>query len=329
MERSLSLGNLNVTWGKEELPLLYFWSEIVWPGLEHAVKYKKRIPIRNNQDNILLIDRIKVEEIDDIQYLVGRLIRSTTIEISSQINEYGELVPANLVENSAPYSIFFVNLQNHRMGIVGSQKGAPTRANFKTMFEIVLKDYVISHNNKVQEKEERIPLPRVFLTNLPIAGSGIAESMKLSHRIVEVMFGLFPLNQEIPFDDTMAQMEKSRKSVGADKAKMVYTNPTDTDRMINAVDIVDNQGIAEIDVKIVDADGADQKITNRRKKNATEIKTKMPIEIDSIDDSKNVVKKMVDHIKKFGNASKSFFVTSPENDKIYKEKLEEIKEKSN
>lgn len=331
-DQKLSLGNLNVTWGKEELPLLYYWDEIVEPSIRKAVKSKKIIHSKGNSDNIFILDRAEVQELESTYYLTGRLIRSTTIEILSQLNENGDLIKANFEENSAPYAIFFMNLKNHRVGMVGSQKGAPTKGSLRYVFEVILKDFVREENRKLKEAGQisittgnilRYPLPRLTMTNLPIEDSELASNIRNASQIKEIIIKLFPLNQDISMNDAVDSVNKTRKELQSDSAELKFKNADNIADMADMIENLDNRGVAAITADIRDASGVSQKISNKKRGNVTEVSTAIEINLETVNDERSTIIYLLNYIRGFRNAAKSFFRASKANEEIYNEKFVE------
>lgn len=330
--KKLSLGNLNVTWGKEELPLLYYWDEIVKPSIQKAVDSKKIIQTRGNSDSIFILDRAEVQELEDTYYLTGRIIKSTTIEIFSQLNERGDLIKANFEENSAPYAIFFINLKNHRVGMVGSQKGAPTKSSLRYVFERILRDFVKEENNKLKKGEQdsttnvnvsKYPFPRLSMTNLPIQDSQLATNIRNASKIKEVIIKLFPLNQDILMDDAIESVNETRKKLQSDSAQVIFKNTDNASDMADMIENMDKRGIAEITADIQDASGVKQKLSNKMRDNVSEVSTSIEVNLETVDDEKTTIMDLLDEIKKYENASEMFFRTSKTNENIYNEKFVE------
>lgn len=109
----MSLADLNVVFGKEEEPLLKHIYDIVLPALKSGFKRE----VKRNTKFIFL--NIELKEITENNYAIcGIIIKDTVLDVNSTYSDEYGLVPEDIHISSAPYSLFILYLNNHKMALV-------------------------------------------------------------------------------------------------------------------------------------------------------------------------------------------------------------------
>lgn len=213
--------------------------------------------------------------------------------------------------------------------MVGSQKGAPTKGSLRYAFEVILKDFVRERNKQLKEDEKikattgnvlKYPMPRLTMTNLPIEDSGLANTIREARHIKKVTIKLFPLNQDISMNEAVDSVNKARKSLESKSAVLTFSNSENISGLADMIEGIDNRGVAEITADLRDANGASQKISNKKRNrgNVTEASTSIGIELEKVDDNRQTINKLLSVIRNFKNSSESFFRTSKSNEDVYR-----------
>ncbi|MEF2247316.1 hypothetical protein [Paenibacillus sp. IITD108] len=254
-KKKMTVANFNVVFGKREEPLLNYFDTVIMPALlNQATKEKSEQGFEFL--NVEVIDSGK----DDF-VLTGIIVRKTTLEVLSKIDEHGNLVEANEFHPSAPYSMFSIFLKNHRMVLVKNQKGSPDIKSFSSAFKQVLNNYIRQENTYLRETEqELLPYPIMNVVGIPMKES-IDEALKRVSKINKLTLRFYPLNGDIDFSDLFEGMTSDlRKKVGSKTGSVVLNSPTSKSGIIDVLTAA--QGTIEPVFEVTYPDKSKGKIRN-------------------------------------------------------------------
>lgn len=161
--KKVSIANFNTVFllNEEERPLLEYFDTILMPSLNSGIVRKI------NGDEYFFIN-VQVLEDEVLNYvLTGLIIKKTTLEIKSNIDENGDLIKLDNKYPAAPFSIFAINLKNHRMIYVENQKGSPRLNTFRSTVKYVIDKYVRDYNNSLDNDSIKLPIPLVNVIGIP------------------------------------------------------------------------------------------------------------------------------------------------------------------
>lgn len=233
--KKISVANFNVVFleGEKEKPLLSHFDDIVMPSLTSG---KKR---RSGDCTYLLLD-VKVKKTDSGDLvLCGIIVKKTTLEVKSDLDERGELVEKDDKYSTAPYSTFVIYLKNHRMLFAENQKGSPSLSNFKALVNYLFGKYVAELLKEIpEEKKDKFPIPIVQVVGIPMREK-MATALKQIDRINTLTLRFYPLNGDgdIDFTNILGGMATDvRKMVGSKCGEVIYRSPKNISGIINVLD---------------------------------------------------------------------------------------------
>ena len=126
IDKEAQVANFNVVFGENEEPMLNYFDTIIYPAFMSELKRKEK-------DAEYFFHGVQLLESGICGYvLVGKIVKKTTLEVYSDVDESGRLIEKDERYSSAPYSTFAIYLKNHRMVLVKNQKGSPTLATFRS-----------------------------------------------------------------------------------------------------------------------------------------------------------------------------------------------------
>lgn len=235
-KKRLTIANFNVTFGDKELPMLHYFDEIIYPALNGEI-------VKINKDNdAYFLDDVQLVEVDNEKFvLTGLFIRSTTLEIKSLYEKGAGIKKTNQFIKSAPYSVFVLFLENHRVVLAENQKGSPDIRSFNSTIAYILKIY-IQKANKDRKKEERYPYARVDIVNIP-SKVGVIEKLKEVEKIEKLILRLYPLNGEVSVGQAYDSFRKQLEMVGSKSGNVNFNSP---DKPVKVAQLIaDTNGTAE------------------------------------------------------------------------------------
>ncbi|WP_432776070.1 hypothetical protein AAFJ72_03495 [Brevibacillus gelatini] len=254
-KKKMTVANFNIVFGNNEEPLLNYFDTIIMPALlDKTTKEKGEQGFEFL--NVEVIDSGKGDFV-----LTGIIVKKTTLEVLSKIDEHGNLVEANESIPSAPYSIFLIFLKNHRMVLVKNQKGSPDIKSFSSTFKQVLNNYIRQENTYRRETEQDpLPYPIVNVVGIPMKES-IDEALNRVLKINKLTLRFYPLNGDIDFSDLFEGMTSDlRKKVGSKTGLVVLNSPTSKSGIIDILTAA--QGTIEPVFEVTYPDKSKGKIRN-------------------------------------------------------------------
>ncbi len=262
MENNTTVANFNVTFGKDEEPLLNYFDSIIYPAFTNETAVKRK-------ENEYFLQNIELKKLDNTFYknaqndkiedliLTGILIKKTTLEVKSEFDEFGKLINTDKQIPSAPYSFFTIFLRNHRMILVKNQKGSPDLITFSSVIKEIIGEYIKS----VSDNENKLPYARVEVVGVPNK-IGVKEALKSVSKIRKLEFKFFPLNNDIDFSNAFGSVSiDTRKKIGSKTGRIIFGTPSD----ITGVEEIlsDLHGVVAPEIHVVYKKGGKGKITDK------------------------------------------------------------------
>lgn len=304
---NIDIANFNLTFGKEELPLLTYFEEFLYPAFKSGI-------IREEADNKYMFESVELVETSEGVALKGIFIKDTTLEVKSEVDEDGKLVETNKSYPSAPYSLFCILLKNHRMILVPNQKGSPNLRSFNTTARNILKKYRKEENNQRKENNAKlIPYFSLRVTGLPNKAN-LLEELKKVKKIDALKIRFYPLNgEDIDSSDIInEQVGLIRERIGSSTGNITLNSPDNKNKTAELIEDLGDTVDVTLNVKYADNS------TGRIKNDSYSEKRKLEIEGDQVRDEDNEI---IDDMIKIPNIIK----TSKTNQKIYDKFLGKIK----
>ncbi len=218
MVKNFQIANFNVTFGNEAIPMLDFFDTVIYPAFK-----SKNIRIIN--DNSYLFLNIEIHEYSPYSHvLTGVLVRKTTLEIKSDLTSDGNLIEKDEQYSTAPYSLFAINLRNHRMVFMPNQKGSPSLASFQSTAKHVINSYIKTENQK-RCNDNKLEYAEIHVVGIPNAETidNLLDNVK---KIKRLTLRFYPLNGDIDYSEAFDILtNQMRKTLGCKTGEVVFNNP--------------------------------------------------------------------------------------------------------
>ena len=305
-KKKMTIANFNIVFGDDEEPLLNYFESIILPA------FRQDIIRKTNQEKYKFMD-IEILEVEEgIFALKGILVKSTTLEVKSKFDDNENLVDANELYATAPYSSFIIYLHNHRMVLIKNQKGSPDLRSFSSTVRYILYRF-IHDTNKLRKENGEIPLPNAIINIVGILlEDSIFKALNKVNKINELKLKFYPLNGDLDFTDLFEGMTTDlRKKVGSKNGAVILKSPTSISGISEVLTAA--QGTVEPTFKVTFQDKNKGTITNDR------LSENMDIDIDS-DNILDATNQIIEKTRKLDSIIK----ISEGNQKIYAEKKSNI-----
>ena len=229
MIKTAQVANLNITFGEGELPLLEFFDTVFYPAITSGIS-------RKSYDDYYMFKEIEISKNNSGVYILrGKLVKKTTLEIKSDLNEYGELIDKDEQYSAAPYSYFIINLKNHRLVFMPNQKGSPTLANFKSTIAYVIETYINNINNHRDEKN-KIDSPMIRVVGVPSVKS-MSELLENVEKIQLLRLKFYPLNGDIDYSEAFGILtNNTRRTLDCKNGEILFRSPKSIDGVIEVLE---------------------------------------------------------------------------------------------
>ncbi len=219
----MAVANFNVVFCDKdgnELPLLNYFESIIIPALTSGI-------VKKSDDTKFLLMNIEVIDVGEDDYaIVGNIVKSTTLEILSDLDENGNLIELDNRYPAAPFSTFTIYLRNHRMVFVQNQNGSPTLRSFESTIRHIITRF-IKYQNQERKKQniEEFPIPLIYVVGIPMRES-IEESLKQVKSINKLTLRFYPLNGDYDFSGMFSGMTTElRRKVDSKNGEIVLKSP--------------------------------------------------------------------------------------------------------
>ena len=248
--KNMSYANFNITFGKDDTPMLEYFIDVIFPAMTSGYKRSDR-----DGKTYYFFNEVKIIEIDNEYYLVGNFIKSTTYEVNTVVRN-GNLVSDHNEVPTAPYSRFIVFLKNHRMIFIKNESSSPDIRSFQSILRQTLFNYIRIKNKQIEDKDKIIPVALVNVISMPIS-SELTDAFKNIKKITELRFKFCPLNADIGFSQLAENIKTDMKDLGSKNTYLSFTSPN----IDKAQDMIKRSaGAAEFRVKAKDNEGNTQTI---------------------------------------------------------------------
>lgn len=267
MEKQLTVANFNVTFGKNDIPMLDHFFDYIFPAFRS--KYVRRVKSSHAE---YFFNDVHLELFNDEYVLIGNIIKNTIVEVETRIHD-GVLTPHHAEVPTAPYSRFMIFLRNHRMILVKNQSTSPDIRSFASLTKTTLTNFRENENRKkkLQKQDDALPLANVNVVAMPMQEE-IEDFIFSIKKIKWVRFRLFPLNNDKEREPFTAFIKSTMKTIGSKRASVMYRSPESRQAVGDL--IKQNRGLADVSMEVEDSDGVTKRI------NSTEIRSRYTIPID-------------------------------------------------
>ncbi|GAX05157.1 hypothetical protein IWT25_00460 [Secundilactobacillus pentosiphilus] len=254
----MDIANFNLTFGKEEEPLLEHFDDFVFPAFTADFR-------RERGDSKYFFQSVEIVNTDLGLAISGTLVKDTKLEVLSVYDpETQYLNEENKSYPTSPYSLFYIFLKNHRMAFIPNQKGSPRLGEFASTVRYALTRYRRQYN-KEKTKEKKLPVAQLSVVGIASKASIEAELRKVE-KISSLKIIFYPLNGE-DFNELsglganlVKQMESVRKTVGSNTGNTVLNSPEDKESVAKLVEGLSGKADPTMQVKYLN--GSRGKIKN-------------------------------------------------------------------
>lgn len=260
---NIDIANFNLTYGKDNLPLLTHFENFIYPAFKSKIE-------RKVDGNRYFFESVELIETVHGIAMKGLLVKDTILEVKSFI-EKGELVETKKEYSSAPYSFFCILLKNHRMIFVPNQKGSPDLRSFNVTARNIIGQYRKRENERIkkEQSEERtvsnkqnlLPYFDLRVTGIPQI-SKILNQLKQVEKINKLKIRFYPLNgEDIDNSDIINdQIRGLREQLGSNTGNLVFNSPENKTETAQLIEDLGDTVDASLDVTF--SNGGTGKIKN-------------------------------------------------------------------
>lgn len=318
-QKKMSTANFNIVFYKDsekigtiqttkEMPLLECFDTIVMPALTSREEQR----VGENKYQLFNVRITKTLQGDFV--LSGIMVKKTTIEIKSDVDEKGHLVLRDETYTTAPLSTFVVYLRNHRMIFVQNQKGSPTLKQFAGFIKYLIDGYIDKENRRRQDlKIDLLPQAYISIMGMP-APTRLEEAFKDVKKVTKLTLQFFPLNGDTDFNFGGVfggQLTELRQMVDSKTGSLIMNSPKNIEGVKTV--IIKSEGTVNPIVEIERTNN-----TKGRIKDNTISETGY-MELEGIEQDKDI-----EAIVRKGSELESLSRVSEENNKIYEKNVNVI-----
>lgn len=257
----MQFANFNITFGKNNSPMLEYFENIVFPAFNSDY-------IRGKKDELprYFFENVQVKEIDDEYVMVGNYVKETEYKVITTVRE-GELVNSPADVPTAPYSRFLIFLKNHKMVLVRNETASPDVRSFqKTVREILSK--FIREENRKRDKDNKLPIAIVHIVDIPLKDN-ITEVLKNVNKVNWFKLRFFPLNNDLDSTPLAKYVRDGMGTVGSKTTNIVFNTPASKKGITKVIE--ETGGLAEVSLLVTDAEGEKRRITEEAFTSTTKI----------------------------------------------------------
>ncbi|MEC0093431.1 hypothetical protein [Paenibacillus macquariensis] len=296
--KTMIIANFNLTFGKDDEPMLNYFEDIIYPAFKNAdgVKYDR---------NPYTFENVTLTMKNGIFVLCGLLVKSTVLQVKSRYDSEGKLQQTSFEYPSDPYSYFMINLQNHRMALVKNQKGSPTVKDLETVSEKLLTRYVKEVNkDKLNENDDKLPMPMLNIVSIPFSGK-IVEELKKVKKIEKLTLRFYPLNLDISTSATFNHLREMLEETGSKTGNTQINTPTNHEGVGRLLE--ETKGLIKPSIQVV------YKNNSKRTLTESNFSQTSSIELDDIGDFQENLNTISGKVIN----QQDYVITSDENGKLY------------
>lgn len=297
-EKTMHFANFNITFGKNEEPMLTHFEDVIFPAF--TSKY-----IRGKEDEFpkFSFNEVEVKEYIEGEYaLVGNYIKDTNYDVYTTVTD-GELKPSPNKVPTAPYSRFIIFLKNHRMILVKNEPNSPDIRSFQATVRYIMNKYIRESNKKKENKSEYLPICTVNIVDIPLK-EDIESILKDIDKINWVKLRFFPLNNDLNPLPIAQAIKDEMGRIGSRTANTQFNSP-DSKAGVQKM-LEETSGLAATTMLVTDKEGEHKKI----KEDSFSSNKKISF-------SKNIEKSDDDFFISIAQKDEVINKTSPENQKLF------------
>ena len=297
--KNTAFANFNVTFGDKEEPLLEHFDDILYPAFSSNIKRKYKVSTNGEDLNMLFYD-VKVVDVEEENYvLTGKLIKDTELDVYNQL-ENGVLTSTDEHYRSAPYSVFYIYLKNHRMVLIQNQNGSPDLRAFRLTVKHVLNTFIKEKN---KERENKLPYAMLNVVGMP-AKELLDEKFSNIKKVEKMVLRFYPLNGDLELADLIQDVSVDlRKTIDAKTGSIVVNSPENKAAVAELME--STYGIVDVTVQAKLNNSEKCRITN----DSISTKTSVSMTEEEINNPKTVHSKLKNN--------KGLAYISAENSSIY------------
>lgn len=264
MKKNVYYANFNVTFGKDNEPMIKHFFDIIFPSFQMDYKSEPK------ESTSLFFSNTQMLDVNDTFYLVGYFIKNTLLRRETVWNGTLEESPDSIP--SAPYSRFYINLKNHRMVLVKNEKNSPTISSLRQHMSSLLRNYIHLTNEK-KEKTSQLPSGNVNIIEL-VMEEEIDKIFDDIEKINNIVFKLFPLNNDIDNSDFLDGIRRTMPEFDSKSTNVQVNTPKDKSKSKEIVREVSLKGTAQVQVNAEHKNGEKIKFSNESYKTTRSIEIK-------------------------------------------------------
>lgn len=314
MKNNVAIANFNVTFGKQEEPMLNYFETVIYPAFISGIKREYKVSLgADSRDKFYFLDISLVKDNSNNFVLMGKIVKQTILEVKS-IVENEKLVKTDDKYPSAPYSVFYIYLKNHRMILIKNQKGSPDIKSFGVTARYILDQYVKAENKKRKELEGSkavlLPFAHVNVVGIPMR-EDLESALKKVHKMKRLKLRMYPLNGDNDLNEVVELISTElRELVDSKTGNILLNSPGSKQGVIDLIDA--SQGVFEASIDIEYEDKSTERISN----NTFSGKTTWSLTEEEINDNRVILPKLAE--------LESIKIVSPSNNNTYEENLKKI-----
>lgn len=314
MQNNVSVANFNVTFGKMDEPMLNYFNSIIYPAFTSNIKREYKLSLGSESvDKYYFLDATLLKYDNEDYVLSGKIVKETILEVKSVVEDE-KLIQRDERYPTAPYSVFYIYLRNHRMVLIKNQKGSPDIKSFGVTARYILNQYIREKNKQLKESEDDnvqlLPFCHVNVVGIPMR-EDLEEALKKVHKMTKLKLRMYPLNGDLDLNKVVDWISNDlRELVDSKTGSISLNSPGSKNGVVNLIDA--SQGVFEATIDVQYEDKSTEKISN----NTFSGKTTWILTEDEMNDEDIVLPKIVD--------LESIKLVSPSNNQIYERNVKQI-----
>lgn len=254
--KKLSIAYFNITYGKDNEPMLTHFHDILYPAFCNEQKVR-------TSKNVSYFSDVELKLINSEYVLTGNLIRETHYRVRTIVVD-NELVSSPNSVPTAPYSRFLIYLKSHRMILVKNEGQSPNLKSFQAVLRKVVERYIREVNRERGKADLPLfPNALINIVNMPLPDS-IDETIKEFAKIKSINLRFFPLNNDIDPTPMLEYVRAAMNSVDSKTGNLTFNSPKSANGISGLFRDSIGSGIASATVTGEKEDGTKVKITDNQ-----------------------------------------------------------------
>lgn len=246
-EKNMQFANFNITYGENEVPMLTYFEELIYPVFTSGYVRKNR---KTEYPQFSFSD-IEIKELLGEYVLVGNYIKNTQYSVNTKMDN-GKLVDSPSEIPTAPYSRFIIFLNNHRMVLVKNEPYSPDVRSFEATMRDFLKRYIKEKNDAIEDPKGKFPMAHVNIVDMPLT-EDIDKILRGTKKIQWIKLRFFPLNNDINPIPIADAIDREKVALGSNTANVIFNSPKSTTGVKNILE--ETSGLVATSMRIEEIDG--------------------------------------------------------------------------